>query len=255
MTDYQIAIPSKGRSTMLLTLELLRHVPSERITIFVEPQDEASYRDSLERMYTMPGGRVAENIPKLAVLPLSDRGIAYARNRILKHYQAGTNLVMMDDDVQGFLVLTPEPDGKAITLEVDMVDELFRSCFAEAKKNGAKLWGLYPVPNAFFMSYTRKSAFCIGSCFGVVTSELHYDENFVLKEDYDFTLQHYKRDGKVYRFNNIAVKAKHYKNTGGCHEYRNDQKEFLACDMLKEKWGPLVRDNPRRKNEVLLKLK
>lgn len=53
----------------------------------------------------------------------------------------------------------------------------------------------------------------------------------------------------------MLFEFQHYSNKGGAVSYRDEQEEQRNIALLKEKWGTAVRDNPKRKNEILLKIK
>jgi hypothetical protein len=119
-----------------------------------------------------------------------------------------------------------------------------------------KLGAVAPTSNRFF--YTKPistQVFCIASLCVVLPDDLRFDETIPLKEDYDFTLQHISRHGGVVRSNDLLAVYKHYRNKGGAVGYRNDKTERAAIAILQRKWGNAIRMNPRRENEILLKVK
>lgn len=81
-----------------------------------------------------------------------------------------------------------------------------------------------------------------------------YDPALKTKEDYDITLEHVKQYGGVLRINYLAPEFKHWNNKGGVVDYRTDEVESASVKYLKKKWGGAIRDNPKRPNEILLKL-
>ena len=82
---------------------------------------------------------------------------------------------------------------------------------------------------------------------------LRFDKSMRLKEDYDYTLQHLAANGRVARLDWILPEYQHYTNEGGAVAYRSPDEEQKAIAHLKEKWGPVIADNPKRPNEILLK--
>lgn len=134
---------------------------------------------------------------------------------------------------------------RAVTL---MIDRLQQTPY--------KLGSVAPTTNRFF--YTKPVStrvFCIASLCVVLPDDIRFDEAIPLKEDYDFTLQHVAQHGGVVRSNDILASYKHYKNAGGAVGYRSDKTEQTAIAILQRKWGNAVRKNPRRTNEILLKLR
>ena len=123
----------------------------------------------------------------------------------------------------------------------------------------AFLIGVAPTPNAFYFNPLKPYSFThfiVGSLIIVRNgADLYFDKQFKLKEDYDYTLQHIQAYGMALRCNEILAHFKHYGNKGGAVDYRSDDLEQDMIQLLKEKWGSAIRDNPRRKNEILLKVK
>ena len=120
------------------------------------------------------------------------------------------------------------------------------------------LAGIAPTPNEFFYHPMRPIGlkhYIIGSFIMIKPKcELRFDKQFRLKEDYDFTLQHIAKYGGVCRLNYLIPTFLHYKNKGGAVDYRTDELEQKTIRQLKKKWGSAIRDNPRRPNEILLKI-
>jgi len=118
------------------------------------------------------------------------------------------------------------------------------------------LAGIAPTNNNLFYDTNKPIGlkhYIIGSFILIKPKcRLRFDKQFRLKEDYDFTLQHIRAYGGVCRLNYLIPKFLHYKNKGGAVDYRTDDLEQSTIKKLKKKWGNTIRDNPRRKNEVLL---
>ena len=120
------------------------------------------------------------------------------------------------------------------------------------------LAGVAPTANLFFYNPLKPIGlkhFIIGDLMLIKRSKLRFDEKLSLKEDYDFTLQHIKQFGGVLRLNYILPNFKHYTNKGGAVAIRTEEREQEAIQYLKNKWGSSIRDNPRRENEILLRIK
>jgi hypothetical protein len=190
----------------------------------------------------------------VAVIALGcKRGIQYARNAILDYFPKETEIVTLCDDVESLQILD-SIGGKLRLLTAKEWHKLILAGFISARKWGTKLWGVYPVANHFYMSWkVSTKAFIIGTFSGIIVSDIRHDERLELKEDYDFSLKHIQRYSGVIRYNNVCVKAKHYKNKGGCVGYRTIEKEQNAISVLKAMYPKNVVDNPRRENEILLK--
>ena len=222
-------------------------VPASRITIFVADKDQKEAYEA-----AIPKGTVKEYI-------VGEPGLAQVRNFIMDYYPTGTKIVMMDDDVSGFVERTK--DGKMKPLE--SLTEVINTGFAEAEKTGASLWGVYPVPNGFFMkpTITTDLKFIIGSFWGIINPGASGPKGIKLpmseKEDYIRTLMSFDRDGKVVRINYVSPKTAYYKEPGGMQtDPKRLEKQKTAVAYLMKTWPDKVMENPRRKSdypEVLLR--
>jgi len=236
MSEYQVAIASRGRSSSVTTLKNtdLHKAPA---TIFVDSDEESeSYR--------------AENYPADIVVT-NTSGIHNVRNFMLDYYGKGAKVLTMCDDVKGVFVAI---DGAFRQLKGPELHRFIIRGFGLCEQNNCGLWGVYPIKNAFWMKDKLSArTFIIGTFAGIIVSELRHDPDIPLKEDYDFTIQHILRDGKVIRFDQYCVEAAHYKNKGGCVDYRTTELEQKAITALIKKYPRYVRLNPKRKNEILLR--
>jgi len=118
---------------------------------------------------------------------------------------------------------------------------------------GLALCGCSPTDNLYFAKEgvsTRK--FVVGDLIMVRPTDLRFDENLRLKEDYDFTLQNWMTYGGAARCDYIAPSFAHYTNAGGAVASRTAQLEQETIAYLMAKWPGMLRLNPRRENEVLL---
>jgi len=246
--DWAIAIPSYKRSALIQTKTLSTlaryDIPNDRITVFVANQEEyLVYRAAFPDTLKIVIGRL---------------GLAPQRNFILDHFPVGTHIVMVDDDLAGFVEKGEEGGIRPLTSLRAVIDK----GFAEAVKANCCLWGVYPVPNGFYMrsSVTYDLKFCVGSFWGIIntgtTGErgIHLEHN--QKEDYLRTLLSFERDGKVVRINYVSPKTVYYKTAGGmqCPDRVKDQQ--TAVEYLVDRWPLLVHINSRRRSqypEILLR--
>mmetsp|Transcript_103118 Transcript_103118/g.210268 ORF Transcript_103118/g.210268 Transcript_103118/m.210268 type:complete len:683 (+) Transcript_103118:74-2122(+) len=200
-----------------------------------------------------------------------------ARNKCLKDANAkGKICVQCSDDISAW----EYRDGKAATVRTDdamnaahaaakrvIVSPVAAARFMVAKMRGVpeakkpKLAGVYMLGSCartFAGEPFSQLAFCIGDFFVVdVGSEVRFDENMKLKEDYDFTCAHIKEHGSVLRCNRMTLTVKHYSNSGGAVTNRDSKgmEEQRNIAILNEKWPGCFRPNPKRANEVILKWK
>ena len=248
--NWVIAIPSYQRSDIIRThtlAVLARYdIPHQLITVFVSDSDQyLEYRSV---------------IPITIQIIVGKLGLAEQRGCILDHFPIGTHIVMIDDDLSGFVERREDGGIRPLTSLRAVIDK----GFAEAVKANCCLWGVYPVPNGFFMrpTITQDLKFIIGSFWGIInpgsSGDRGISSSLSEKEDYFRTLICFERDGAVVRINDVSPKTKYYATTGGMQSNPNrvrDQK--LAVDFLMNKWPTLVYLNTRRKNsefpEVLLR--
>jgi hypothetical protein len=249
--DWIIVIPSYKReetvqSKTLATLEKY-NIPPSRINIFVaDKEQEAIYKKA---------------VPKSAYnkLVVGVPGLAEVRNYVFDYYPKGKKIVMMDDDVTDFVERTK--DGGMRPLK-DLVAVIEKG-FTEAKKADASLWGIYPVPNGFFMkdTITTDLKFIIGSFWGIINPGVSGKDGIKLpmseKEDYIRTLMSWDRDGAVVRINYVSPKTAYYKEPGGMQaDPKRLEKQHIAVKFIMDKWPDKVMMNPRRKSgypEILLR--
>jgi hypothetical protein len=246
-TDYLVAVPSYDRAKVCnaKTLKLLRDggVPPERVTVYCRHDDTQ-----------LPAYRADAADHGHRVVALGVRGIGGTRRALLDHYTDGTPLLQLDDDVTA---LQQVRAGKLhpITDLAAWVEGMFRECAAR----DLWLWGVAPVPNAFFLREGQLSEglkFCIATCLGAFTRPGHPVHRTVapVKEDYELTLRAWWYDGAILRADGVAPKADHY-SAGGCTSTRSPEVEEDAVRILERTFPGLVRRNTKRKGpypEVLL---
>jgi len=123
-----------------------------------------------------------------------------------------------------------------------------------------QLAGIYPLGScsrAFASAEFSPASFIIGDFFVADRSPIRFDANMKLKEDYDFTCSHLKKHGSVIRANRMVICAKHYSNSGGACSVRDKKglEEQRNIEILRSKWPRVFSNNPKRKNEVILRWK
>jgi len=216
--DYVVAIPSYKRAETLKekTLPVLAKykIDPKKIHVFVANEEEEEvYKKTLT-----PGtyGKIIKAV----------KGIGPVRNFIYDYFPIGKPVVSMDDDIKGFL----EFDEKMPRKEKPLVnlEKIIQRGFQECKKANCRLWGVYPVPNGFFMKdkVTTDLKYII-ACFegffnpgtkgpkGVKINKMGH------KDDYESSIQFYKKDGAVVRLNFVAPKTAYYTEPGGLQEFKN----------------------------------
>lgn len=236
--EYKIVIPSHNRPK-IKTLEYLKrtNISLKKIEVLVNDKEQ-------KKAY------VKEN-PNLKITCSNQQGLLQNINWLLKREGKGKRIVLIEDDVT-----TISQKVLATLHEVADLAGVIEDGFEKCELYNAHLWGVYPVPNHFFMKRRiNNAAFIIMSFCGIVVTELRYDLEIPFKGDYDFALQHILRDKKIIRFDWICVQAAHYSKTGGVSDVRSDEAQLAGIGRLMLKYPGVVKRNPRRKGEILLRFK
>jgi hypothetical protein len=243
--NWIIAIPSYKRAETLKTktLAILKkyNIPSSKIFIFVANKEEEDiYKKILQ----------AGDYNKIIVgVP----GLGPVRNFILDYFPLGKKIVFMDDDITGFLEY--DENQKRHERPLRSLLTIIKKGFNEAEKHNASLWGVYPIPNGFFMkpSVSTDLKFIIGSFWGFINTGTKGEKGIKLemseKEDYLRTIKCFIRDGVVIRLNYVAPKTAYYKEPGGMQSDPDRlKKQYIAVDWLIKTYPKYVKLNPSRKS-------
>lgn len=198
--DYIIVIPSYNREQLLkdTTLKLLENIRKE---IFVLTDKDYQY-DLI-------------GYPEIKQM-IAPKGIGAVRNYIRKEFN-GQRVLMIDDDI---LSIDRLEDNELIPVENlnDTID-LF---WIEMEKHNAKLGGVNLHYNAWYASYgvSKRLTYINGSFtfLDLTDNQPPLTTQFNHFEDYDFTIQHFIRDGIVMKFKNICLKTKCFNRKGGIVE-------------------------------------
>ena len=226
--DFYIAIPTLSRCESICdkTLALLnRHgVDWSRVYVFVVKEELDEYTKA---------------IPHPLNFVVAPRGIKQIRNFMSDYFPLGQQLLFMDDDIQRLIVKNTNPDFKSASGKM-LADTPFNwdfngfiaLMFNRCRKYGAKMWGVYPVANGYFMkpAVADGPSFIIGSFYGVINCRryVHIDT----KEDIEQSLLYYKADGHLLRCNFVSFISKCFKNKGGCQLTRTPEQERFNANWL-----------------------
>jgi len=166
----------------------------------------------------------------------------------------GADCVQLSDDLKGLRWAFGKTTNETLPISLRAaVAHLRHAC----TQHGAFLAGAMPTANAFYAApaQVQLSHFIVGDLLYVRHgTPLRFDTTLTLKEDYDYTLQHIAWHGRVARVGSLLADFAHRDNPGGAVDIRNPYTEQDNIDRLKAKWGDVIRDNPRRANEILLKI-
>jgi hypothetical protein len=160
--------------------------------------------------------------------------------------------VEMSDDIVKLEFALNKKDKAPISFK-----SVVKSMVSTLEEFDLHLAGVAPTNNPYFYNPNKPiqtDKFIVGDLICVSpNTDLLFDENLKLKEDYDYTLQHLHKYSGIVRLDYILASFKHYTNKGGAVDFRNEEREQTAIKYLKEKWQTDVRDNTKRPNEILLK--
>jgi hypothetical protein len=239
--NYQIVIPTHNRVDVIQkkSLPLLKQlgVPAARITLVVSNAEQRdAYREGVPK----------ELYGELLMLP--SKGIGDVKNAITRHYPAGKPLVIFEDDIRDLRQMSA--DGKKL-VSVKSLGPIITEGFRLCKQQKTILWGIYAVPNAFFMkkevSFDLK--FVIGTCYGILN-----DKSIVLKtnvkEDYELSLITWRKYGAIVRFNNIVAMRKAYpdRGQGGLDDLKERKaRTEVSVDYLLKEYPDLVYESKKTK--------
>lgn len=226
---YQIAIPSYKRPETIRTktLKMLRlyGVDFNKITIFVSDEDEKkAYRESLSNL-----------IYEAITIKIAVPGIRDVRNYIENYYEPGTYVFSIDDDITELVY----KKKKNLIEPISSIDNLVSTGFIRCVELGTKIWGIYPVPNPWFMQRSERLGLCyiVGCAFGFIASrDSEVLGKYELKDDFERSLRYYKRDLNLFRFEWVAPKTNYYKEPGGIQCYRTYEGELEAAKQLCEEF-------------------
>tara|TARA_R110000868_G_scaffold384316_1_gene651764 strand:- start:262 stop:1512 length:1251 start_codon:yes stop_codon:yes gene_type:complete len=209
----KIAIPSKGRSTQMKTLKMLKdqNIPVELVHVFVIADEFELYKT---------------NHPEYQIIIGSD-GVAQQRKFIENYFPAGTPIISIDDDIKSIdLSLT----------EYENLNAFFIAAFNDCIDNDAFVWGIYPVFNQYFRKNRENRTECLqficSHFYGYINRPGDPDLEIQIckigsKSDVEKSILYYKKDGIVLRYNRIGVDTQFYAS-GGLGSFKSRLEQAIA---------------------------
>jgi hypothetical protein len=234
-----VAVPSKGRAGKVRTQAVL---PSCHVYV---PALEAS-------AYRVAGARNVVPVPDTV------RGITKTRNWILAHAPS-SRVVMIDDDVlqQGYIKLHSH-QAQNVRLDEAAWALEFVKLFDVTTGLGFRAWGVatdgatrsvYPFYPFRFRSYIT------ASCMGIVNDgRTKFDESYPVKEDYELCARLIREDGGVLSAQYLHWVNSHFRDPGGCRDYRTIAVERDCISRLSKAYPGVVRVAHRLGNEVSIEI-
>jgi len=171
--------------------------------------------------------------------------VSRIRNYILdEEFKKGADVVVLvDDDLKGIYHFENE-GGYSYTEKLVKASEFEK--FIEdgttlCNDIGYKLWGVNLNKDALnykhCLPFNTKAIILGPFCCHIKGTEIRYDEDLPLKEDYDLAIQHLNKYRGILRLNKYHYNCKQSTNAGGCATYRNYDREREQFELLKKKWG------------------
>lgn len=237
-----VIVPSLHRADLLTrrTVQLLVRcaVPPSMVQVWLSDEaDWAEYDGALHR-----AGYPAQ-------LHVGAPGLAANRLAAMRANPPGARLLWLDDDLSDLMTLGP--DGRTLVPTNGLLGAAtrgFRLC-AEVR---ARLWGISPVANAFYMKREARAGllFAVGYLYGAVNDQGSITATQLCeKEDYERTLRCWRADGAVVRLADMAAICPVYRGGGGMVENPHRMAaQRNAVRYLAAGWPAYVHENPRRRS-------
>lgn len=246
MIEY--AIPSRARADTLVskTLPLLRRlgISAERISVFVDESETVEYASALALYDHGDLGLVR--------LRRGALGMAAQRRAIHDHYPEDSLFVTLDDDLRDLAIRDDETTLRSIAPNEwqDVVETGFEMC----ESTGARIWGLYPVPNPYFMRPRIRTALTYigGGLWGCVNRRRDdaLDVTLEDKEDFERSIRCYLADGAVVRIEYVTWRTEGYAGAGGMQTdgLRTAERIRSSAEILVERYPGLATLNLTKKS-------
>lgn len=242
-TSYKVAIPSYKRSETLKkkTLALLaRHnIDPKRVTIFVANESERKIYEK------------ALNDSPYKNLVVGELGITQIRNFMWNFYPEGTPVLFIDDDIKELLMfpagISPSQDEeKPDLIPVQHLErDLIATGFNMMREHSSYIWGIYAANNDYFMKNRVAVGlyYIIASFYGAIIRhgkdlECGTDD----KEDYERSVQHFIKDGRVVRLDFATADTAYYKEPGGMNATRTGNTVSKGAEYMLKKYPKYCED-------------
>ena len=234
---FYFGIPSYKRSKEQLTLKYLKALGYNKNQIIISTQTQEDYLlyknlyDNDAMIIFKDGQCVSDN-----------------RNNILLALPTGTQIVMLDDDIKALQILS---GGKLkdITTKQEL-DLIINDAFDYAIKHNARIWGVYPVSNPFFMKRTIDNRNIVIGCVMGLINNFIFDKKFRTKEDYELCCREMRNGHNCIRFNYLTANAKHKTNAGGCKDDWKYEINKRCADLLIGRYPEMIKRNSKKLDEV-----
>jgi len=247
--DYYVAIPSYKRSNIIQKCSLqfcIQHgVLIHKIHIFVATDDpEVDAYLAIRQTY-----------PDIHIHVDGPIGLHHMRNYISRFFPDGTLLLCMDDDIKDMYFMEEDLSVEnkmsskrypLYNLTCEMFQSWIETAFTTLMLGNARLFGVYPVRNGYFMKdlpyLTTDLRFCVGAFWGCV-NDRSILINIEEKEDFERTLLYYEKHDSVHRYNHITIRTDYYTTPGGMQARPRSRAESSreSCQYLVDRFPKLCR--------------
>jgi len=232
-TSFRIAIPTHQRSHLIggLTLKMLssNNVYMGLIDLFVSSEEERErYKHTrCNVVYVQQLNSLTEKF-----------------NLIHSYYPAGTNVVVIEDDISDVKQLSGYNKLESTT----NIQQDFIRAFLLCQERGAKLWGISSNSNPFFMGESPSIGykFICANVYGFIADEPPVLCECEVKTDYERTILYYKRYGSVIRLDNLCPITKNYKTEGGIGAEGRREMEERSVSLLVNKYPAYCKRNVKK---------
>jgi hypothetical protein len=245
--NFRVVVNSTGRADTLAakTLPMLRRggiEPEVWVSSLEERDEYAAVVDA--PLFVAPHDPTDRSIDVVGKHPV---GLGLARNVVLSHAEPGERIVFVDDDLTG---VSRAISPKALE-QVHDLERLFGEMFRATANAWATLWGLYPVPNAYFMKPRVRYdlTYVCGGLFGViVTGKPHELVTLDDKEDFERSIRHYLADGVVVRNERYCLGTTGYTGRGGMQLSRTPLRVRASAEWLAARYPGLCSVNNSKRS-------
>lgn len=213
-------IPSRDRNLMIKTkvLKFLKEINVSNNDVYIFTNQYSKYSYLLDEGY---------NLVK------SVKGLSNQRNFIRNYFPEQTQIIYLDDDLDGIEIENEIKNKKSIL-------EIFSESFEIMKKNNIYLGSINPTRNSYFRTNNYKIGYYLAvGCF-YFEINLHHPDLYLQKqdfqdekEDYIRTINYYLHFGDIFRNDFCNVIHDYSKNPGGLNNNPLQRKEHYKKSV---KW-------------------
>lgn len=246
--DYVIAIPSYKRQETLKkkTLNFLKKskIDPKKIYIFVANTEEKKLYENV--LDSKSYGKIIVGVP----------GLQPIRNFMSEYFGKNAKVFYMDDDVSKmYLCFEEKENRKLIEFKEKDLDYYIRFGFNLCELCGLRLFGFYPIKNAFFMQpISSKKAvsfdlkFIPGCAYGVIIDPECDQIQVIEKDDYERSIRYFIKYGGIVRMNFICFATKYYTEPGGMQaNIRTLETNNISTNQLVELYPEYIAISNKKK--------